>query len=113
MKPSLVLPSYVRWHYTDAIQNIWGIITNFIWFFFHFFSVPLLSKNLFEPFAPWHDGGIVSSVLGFVIRVAVILFAYSIIAVIFLAGIMFYAVWFLIPLILVVLFLTSIRLLSF
>jgi hypothetical protein len=33
-----------------AIHDLLGIIGNFLWFFYEFFSIPLLLKTLFVPF---------------------------------------------------------------
>ncbi len=41
---------YVRWHYSMAIRDLVGIIGNFFWFFYEFFSIPLLLKTFFVPF---------------------------------------------------------------
>lgn len=117
MKPSLVLPSYIQWHYTDALRNIWGILTNFVWFFYNFFSVPLLLKTLI---APWHTletgenafGNFISYAFGFMIRGAIIVFAYAIIIGIFFIGIAFYIFWLTLPLTLIFLFTASVNFLS-
>jgi hypothetical protein len=51
----LSLPfSYLAWHYSRALADIWGIGTNFIWFFYHWFSVPELGRTLV---APWRRLG--------------------------------------------------------
>lgn len=47
----LMLPLYyIRWHYTLALLDMVRIVGNFIWFFYEFFSIPLLLKTLFTPF---------------------------------------------------------------
>ena len=43
------LPNYFFWHYTEAFRNIWGIWTNFLWFTYNFFSLPILARTLFMP----------------------------------------------------------------
>ena len=43
------LPNYFLWHYTKAFRNIWGIWTNFLWFTYNFFSLPILVRTLFLP----------------------------------------------------------------
>lgn len=41
---------YLRWHYSIAIRDMVGIIRNFVWFFYEFFSIPLLLQTFFVPF---------------------------------------------------------------
>ena len=50
MKGILLIPYYLRWHYGPALKNALAIISNIIWFLWHFFSIGILSKTLF---APW------------------------------------------------------------
>ncbi len=128
MKYSLITPSYVVWHYTTALKNIWGIITNFIWFSYHFFSVPIFAKNLF---APWYHLGnatrgnlslgtqafiffveVLMRLVGFVIRLFTILFAVFIIICISIFGVLLYIFWLLYPVILIMLVAYSIFFLS-
>lgn len=40
---------YVFWHYGVAIREMAGIEKNFLWFGYHFFSIPLLTRTLFSP----------------------------------------------------------------
>jgi len=40
---------YVWWHYTLAYRNLWGIYTNYFWFIYNFFSIPLLFRTMFYP----------------------------------------------------------------
>jgi hypothetical protein len=43
------LPSYIHWHYTTAITQFFSIWKNYIWFFYHFFSIVELARTLFLP----------------------------------------------------------------
>lgn len=47
--PQLLL-RYIFWHYSNALVNFVRIWENFLWFFYHFFSIPTLTKTLFSPF---------------------------------------------------------------
>ena len=50
MKTSILATRYLIWHYTEALADWWRIVSNFIWFFFHMFSISLLLRTLFSPF---------------------------------------------------------------
>ncbi len=41
---------YSVWHYSRGIKDFIRVWTNFIWFFWNFFSISLLAKTLFSPF---------------------------------------------------------------
>lgn len=128
MKAALVIPSYIAWHYSTALREIWGISTNFVWFLYHFFSIPILLKTLV---APWHKlgekykkgfdpGALLSTfvintilrVVGFVVRIVVIIFALFLIVSLVAVTLAFYVLWLAAPLVLVSLFLSSINYLS-
>ncbi|MFA6273487.1 MAG: hypothetical protein WC673_03310 [Candidatus Paceibacterota bacterium] len=50
MKASILATRYLVWHYSEALVD-WGrIVGNFVWFFFHMFSIGLLLRTLFSPF---------------------------------------------------------------
>ena len=40
---------YFLWHYGGALCDMWEIEKNFLWFSYHFFSLPLLAKTFFSP----------------------------------------------------------------
>ncbi|MEK7082201.1 MAG: hypothetical protein AAB915_00790 [Patescibacteria group bacterium] len=40
---------YIAWHYGAAIRELAHTEKNFLWFGYHFFSIPLLAKTLFSP----------------------------------------------------------------
>jgi len=46
----VLLFQYIRWHYTVGLVDVVHIIGNFVWFFYSFFSIPLLLKTFFVPF---------------------------------------------------------------
>lgn len=41
---------YLRWHYTRALADLMVIASNFLWFVYEFFSIPLLLRTLLVPF---------------------------------------------------------------
>ena len=50
MKFPILATKYLVWHYGEALTDWWRIVGNFIWFFFHMFSIGLLLRTLFSPF---------------------------------------------------------------
>lgn len=47
---------YIAWHYTRGIIDLLRVWSNFIWFVFTFFSIPLLTTTLFSPFHKLDEG---------------------------------------------------------
>jgi hypothetical protein len=43
------LISYIAWHYSLGLKDLFGLIRNFLWFSGHIFSIPLLFRTLFSP----------------------------------------------------------------
>ncbi len=56
---------YFRWHYSRALLDLVGIIRNFLWFFYEFFSISLLLRTLFVPFHRLEDDRKKKNVLDF------------------------------------------------
>ena len=90
MPIALLIPEYFLWHYTTALRLCLNVVTNFIWFTYHFFSMPVLFRTLF---APWHkihekyrrgfhpaslvETFIINTIMravGFVVRIVVLVF---------------------------------------
>lgn len=40
---------YIRWHFGVAVKEIYERAKNLSWFFYHFFSIPLLAHTLVRP----------------------------------------------------------------
>jgi len=39
---------YIVWHYSRAYADVFGVWRNFLWFFYHLFSLPTLTTTLFD-----------------------------------------------------------------
>ena len=121
------LPRYFFWHYTRAFKEIWGIWMNYLWFFNHFFSIPLLFRTLFSPWQriteeykkgldieDWAESFIVNvlmRIVGAVMRLVVICVGVLFLLITFIIGVLIFVVWPLFPL--VVIFLIARGLLFF
>ena len=40
---------YLAWHYGESLSELWEIEKNFVWFGYHFFSLPLLIRTFTSP----------------------------------------------------------------
>jgi hypothetical protein len=119
---------YIRWHYSQALLDLIGIVRNFIWFFFEFFSIPLLLATLFSPFhrlgeryvnkldiGKIAEAFIINTLMrfvGFGLRIFLIVTGVFFILLTFILGLFFFIAWVLAPLLLVFLLLYGIKLLS-
>lgn len=111
---------YLVWHYTRAVRDLLTIVGNFIWFFYNFFSLPLLLKTLFVPFhrleehaASGLDLGamleafmvnILMRCVGAVLRIFVLLIGILFLILTFAAGCLMLVAWLASPAIVVTLF---------
>lgn len=112
--PLLALPfNYLWWHYTLAWRDLWGIFSNFIWFLYHFFSLPVLVRTLFSPWKrlgevyPDHfDLGatlatfFINSLMRFVgllFRVVLICFGSLVLVVTCVLAVIMFAIWLALP----------------
>ena len=119
---------YVKWHYTQAVVDLIGIVKNFLWFFWEFFSIKLLLKSLFTPFhrlGQQYKGGLDLSNLaetilvntlmrfvGFLLRSFLILLGILCILLTFVVGIFFLVAWVLAPLLLVFLIAFGVKMIT-
>ncbi len=117
--------SYVVWHYSSAIKDIAAISSNFFWFLYHFFSLPVIVRTFFSPWKRMHEeykpglhveaffsALIVNSlmrVVGVVFRTAVIfLGVLALLLAAFLCAVSFLA-WVTLPFVLILLFYTGLK----
>ncbi|MDO8555045.1 MAG: ATP-dependent Clp protease ATP-binding subunit [bacterium] len=113
---------YPFWHYFEAPADILKIWRNFLKFFvFYLFPVPLLLKTLFKPWKrdvanqdssfekllPNLLDQFASRFVGFLVRISVIAVAITLEITTIIFGVMFFIFWFLSPIIILTLFLSS------
>jgi hypothetical protein len=121
---------YLVWHYSRALQDIIGIILNYLWFVNHLFSVPDVLKTLFVPWKRMQEKkvrilidpgaffgnilvNIIMRIVGFVVRSVLLFMATCGFVFIALFGICFFALWITLPLVLIHILLISVSFLFF
>lgn len=111
---------YFLWHYSAAIINLFRVWKNMLWFCFHFFSVPLLTRTLFSPWkriseekSPGFDlqeimevlvVNVMMRIVGFFLRSILIVVGLCATAIVFVLGLVIAAIWILAPLLVFVAF---------
>jgi len=129
IKTLSLIEHYITWHYGQAYLDIYHVWTNFIWFFFNFFSIDLLFKTLF---APWKRMGeeypegfnisrtittwIVNMLMRFVgmgIRIFIIGFGLCLASIAFLLGLVVIAIWTIMPIFFIALIIWGISLIIY
>ena len=79
---------YLLWHYSRAFLEIFHVWFNLIWFVVHFFSIPQMMMSWFSPWKRMVEGrgrkfnmedlagfiiiGLISRILGFILRTTLI-----------------------------------------
>ncbi len=127
MRPLLLGPYYIKWHYTTALRKSFQIFENFVWFVWHFFSIGLLFHTLLTPwqriqderrpdpgFGPIIEHYVVNGILriaGAVIRLTVIAAGFLCICMFSLLIVLFYIIWLAYPLFMLFFFVFGIGLL--
>ena len=106
------IASYLSWHYGAAYRDMGAIWKDFVWFLYHFFSLPLLLKTFFSPLfrlservASFDMEGIletivvntVMSLAGMITRALLGAGGILALAMLCAAGILFFIVWTLLP----------------
>ena len=105
-----------KWYYGEAMKNVLAAWRNFILFALNYFSIPLLLRTLF---APWKRDitrkprgldikklfdylafNLISRGLGFLVRVITILIGIVFLVLVAVAGAIFFALWLVMPLVL-------------
>jgi hypothetical protein len=124
---SSVLPEYFSWHYGRALRELKELCGNVLAFIYHFFSIPILLRTLF---APWHrlnegyKGGfdpgsfvetfIFNTLMRFVgalFRLLFIVIGIGCLVASFIAGIILFFFWLILPAAIIVFFIKGLLLL--
>lgn len=117
MIPMRIIVAYIRWHFGQAVREVFEWYKNMSWFGYHFFSIPLLFKTLIRPIYRIHESArpgtglnielffenlavnVIARVVGFFLRVFLIICG-GIYQLIFLLLVpIFLFVWLVMPLI--------------
>ncbi|MEK7621656.1 MAG: hypothetical protein AAB415_00590 [Patescibacteria group bacterium] len=104
---------YFAWHYTTGLADCLRLVANFLWFGYHFFSVPVITRTLFSPWRRLGESyrkgfdperiletlivNILMRLFGFLIRIIWLMLAFSVIILIFSLGICVAVFFFLAP----------------
>jgi hypothetical protein len=113
------LVDYIVWHYGRSIQDFLTVWSNYVWFLYNFFSIPLLLKTLFSPWRRMNEqskvgfnmeaffekvmANFIVRIIGFGLRVFVIVSGCIAIFLTFIGGFAFFIIWVTLPLTLVLL----------
>ncbi len=109
-----VFRDYIRWHYSLAFSDIFHIWRDITHFVFHFFSIPLLLRTFFAPWkrieatretqglniGDYISTKLVNTIMRFIgacMRTALIFAGLAILGTVVLAGLAFFVLWTLLP----------------
>ncbi|OGZ67731.1 MAG: hypothetical protein A3D35_03685 [Candidatus Staskawiczbacteria bacterium RIFCSPHIGHO2_02_FULL_34_9] len=119
MKPKgqNIISSWLTWHFYEMPQFLFFIWRNYLWFSSNFFSIPLLLATLISPWRRYYwrypkrfDVGeffsslisnAFSRLLGFLIRLFLIVFGILCQLIVFIVGLLAIVLWVLVPFILI------------
>lgn len=123
MGTRIPIASYLSWHYGAAYRDMSIVGKDFVWFLYHFFSLPLLFKTFFSPLfrlnervASFDMEGILETIVvntvmrftGMIVRAFLGVVGALALALLCAAGILFFIVWTLLPILAVGLFGSSV-----
>ncbi|MEK7136545.1 MAG: hypothetical protein AAB821_03070 [Patescibacteria group bacterium] len=117
-------PLYFYWHYTKGARDFFVVWKNLLWFEYHFFSIPVMFQTLFVPFRRMAESypklldieeffsafvvNILMRLVGAVIRLGIIIVGASLWLILLLVGVLAFIAWFILPVILVFMFVSGI-----
>jgi len=108
---------YLLWHYSRAFSELFHLWSNFIWFTINFFSLPQLIRSWFAPWrriteergekwnledlAGYLIIGLVSRLVGFIIRTGVITTGITALLLTIIIGLVIFTLWLVLPLLII------------
>ncbi len=117
--------SYFLWHFTKGLFSLLLHIKNFLWFLYHFFSIKILLQTLFSPWKLEGEGykrgfsienffetfivNTLMRIVGFLIRISVIIVGFICIATASLASVPLVAIWIGAPILIPFVFISGLR----
>ena len=115
-----IVPYYVQWHYTIALNDFYRLWSNALWFIRHFFSISVLLHTLFLPFERLHETyekgfnlenffaalvvNTLMRIVGAIVRLFFVALGIIFLAFVCLAGFVTLFIWFLFPIAIALLF---------
>ncbi len=122
-----MLSQWLVWHFIGVPKNILRIFKGFLLFNFNYFSVPFLLKTFFTPWRRYKESygrgfdlkryleafifNSTSRILGAIVRTVIILVGLIFEVFIFITGIVAFLIWIFLPILLIISFYLSLRLL--
>ena len=112
-----IMHHYLLWHYTRGFAELFHVWMNFLWFIVNFFSIPQLLRSWISPWKrmvedrgnTWNIEdlasfviiGIISRIVGFIMRTVVILLGFTSLILTAILGFITYAFWVIAPLVII------------
>lgn len=109
----LIVHHYLLWHYSRAFFEIFHVWFNFLWFIVHLFSLPQLLRTWFSPWKRMTENrgnqwniedlaafviiNLISRIIGFIIRTAIIVIGFTSLTLAVVAGFAVYIFWIIAP----------------
>ena len=118
--------TYVCWHYTLGCRDFFSVWRNFLSFAYNYFAIPHHARSLFAPFrrlnetrqgfglTPFFEVLIINTLMravGFVFRAVTICVGLGVLLLVSIVGVVAFALWLVLPLVLVGLLFASYKLL--
>lgn len=122
-----LISAYTQWHFGIALQELYELWKNLLWFGYHFFSLPLLFKTLIRPLYRIHESAppgsglnvelffenitvnMIARIVGFFLRISLILCGILYQIIICILGPILFLLWFLFPVLLLILWIMGIK----